>query len=83
MKNPSRAGVKRVVCLGHSLGGALATMMAAWIRSPVSPYGTAGVQECWSITFGSPRVRCWPGVGFRVQGLAGGLAQLCHLVWRV
>ena len=51
-----------MVCIGHSLGAALATLMAAWVRSSASPFGKQGegVDECWCLTLGSPRVRSLP-----------------------
>ncbi len=42
---------KNVVVCGHSLGGAIATLCAAWIRETFSP-------KVMLYTFGSPRVGC-------------------------
>lgn len=43
--------VKSVVCVGHSLGGALATLCAKWCREVAFPEATIGC-----VTIGSPRV---------------------------
>lgn len=45
----SQHGVHTIHCVGHSLGGALATLAAAWLRAHLS-------QEVKLYTFGSPRV---------------------------
>lgn len=43
--------VTNVVCVGHSLGGALATLCAKWCRDVAFPDATIGC-----VTIGSPRV---------------------------
>jgi len=43
--------VRRVVCVGHSLGGALATLAAKWCREVAFPEANIGC-----VTIGSPRV---------------------------
>ncbi|KAH7434582.1 hypothetical protein KP509_06G024300 [Ceratopteris richardii] len=46
--------VRRVICIGHSLGGALATLCAHWCRRVAYPKA-----EIYCITIGSPRVGNW------------------------
>lgn len=46
----SCAGVHTIHCVGHSLGGALATLAADWLKNS----GVSGVVKLY--TFGSPRV---------------------------
>ncbi|KAI5072541.1 hypothetical protein GOP47_0012647 [Adiantum capillus-veneris] len=43
--------VRRVICIGHGLGGALATLCAHWCRYVAYPKA-----EIWCVTIGSPRV---------------------------
>ncbi|MCO5553997.1 hypothetical protein L7F22_007523 [Adiantum nelumboides] len=47
----STTNVERVICIGHSLGSALATLCAHWCRYVAYPK-----VEIWCVTFGSPCV---------------------------